>query len=272
MEYQTRPLYSLSKQAAAELFNRSFEDYFIPVQFTEESFKAFTQRDAIDFKASRILLANGENAGLALIARRENVSRLGGFGIISELRGQRAGTWFTQRLLDEARLRGERKMFLEVIAQNEYAIRLYEKHGFVKLRQLLGFIAEKPEGSADSDLKTCDQDSVLDLIRSDGTSNLPWQVDAETLSRVESFGYQLGDAFALLSDPSAEQITVRSLVVPVQARGQGEGARLLKALYAKYPGKTWHVPAIFPEEMGRTFEQAEMQPETLSQWQMVCTL
>ena len=119
MKFQTTPLNTITLQDAATLFNRSFAGYFVPVQFTEDTFKAFTQRDAIDFEASRILLANEEPAGLALIARRENTSRLGGFGIISEFRGQGAGTWFTQQLLAEAQQRGEAKMFLEVITQNE---------------------------------------------------------------------------------------------------------------------------------------------------------
>lgn len=272
MEFQTIPLNTITLQEAATLFNRSFEGYFIPVQFTENTFNAFTQRDAVDFEASPILQINGESAGLALIARRENVSRLGGFGIISKFRGQKAGTWLTQQLLADARQRDETKMFLEVITQNEYAIRLYEKHGFVRLRQLLGFKAENPDGSPDSGLKACNQDLVLDLIRSDGLPDLPWQVDAETLNRVASFGYQLGEAFALISDPSDEHVTLRSLIVPIQVRGQGQGASLLKALFAQYPGKTWHVPAVFPEETGKTFEQAGMQPEPLSQWQMVCKL
>ena len=272
MDYQTLPLNTVSLREAAELFNQSFEGYFMPVQFTEDTFKAFTQRDGVDFGASRVLVSGEKSAGVALIACRENASRLGGFGIIREFRAQGAGSWFTRQLLEEARQRGETKMFLEVITQNEYAIRLYEKHGFIRRRQLLGFKAENPKGSPDTNLKTCDQTLVLDMIHDYALPDLPWQVDAETLSRLESFGYQLGDAFALITDPDAEHINIRSLVVSKQARQQGQGLRLLRALFAHYPGKTWHVPAIFPEEMGSTFEGAGMQPETLSQWQMVCEL
>ena len=272
MKFQTLPLNTVSLQEAANLFNRSFEGYFIPVQFTEDTFKAFAQRDNIDFEASRILFAYEKPAGLALIARRKNISRLAGFGIISEFRGQGTGTWFTKQLLDEARQRGETKMFLEVITQNEHAIHLYEKHGFVRLRQLLGFKAEHPTGNPDVNLQICEKNLVLDMIRNHGLPDLPWRVDAETLGRVRSSGYHLGDAFALISDPGTESVNLHALVVPVQRRGQGQGVHLLKALFAKYPGKIWHVPAVFPEEMGGTFERAGMQAETLSQWQMVCML
>jgi hypothetical protein len=43
---------------------------------------------------------------------------------------------------------------------------------------------------------------------------------------------------------------------------------LLHALFARFPNKTWHVSAIFPEEMSFIFEQAGMQREELTQWQM----
>lgn len=272
MEYQTRPLKTLSMQVTVDLFNCSFDGYFVPVQFSEDSFKTFSQRDEIDFSASQILLAKDKRIGLALIARRGKISRMGGFGIISEFRSRGAGSWFVKRLLDEARLRGETHMVLEVVTQNEAAIRLYEKHGFVRLRRLLGFKAVMPTGRADPSLQACDQVLVLDMIRAHGLPNLPWQLDAETLQSVTSFGYRLGDAFALISSPGAEHISLRSLLVPAQARGSGQAASLLEALFAKFPNKVWLVPAIFPEETGSTFIRAGMQPERLSQWQMVCKL
>jgi ribosomal protein S18 acetylase RimI-like enzyme len=272
MDYQTRPLKSLSMQAAADLFNRSFEGYFVSVQFTEISFRTFIQRDGIDLDASKALVFGDQLVGMALVACREKASRIGGFGIVSNFRGKGAGSRLVGRLLDEARRRGETQVFLEVITRNEPAIHLYEKHGFVKLRRLLGFKAERPTGLRDAGLQTCDQELALEMIRAHSLADLPWQLDAETLTRIESFGYRLGDAVALVSDPSAKHISIRSLVVPSQARGRGQEIRLLEALFAKFPGKTWHVPAVFPEEMGDTFMRAGLQSETLSQWQMVCEL
>lgn len=272
MDYQTRSLNTLSMHEAADLFNRSFEGYVVPVQFTVDSFVTFVQRDHIDFDASRVLVSNGQPIGLALIACREKASRIGGFGIISGVRRQGAGSWFVERLLEEARRRGETQMFLEVITQNEAAVRLYEKHGFTRIRQLLGFKAERPSGSADTSLQAYDQALVLDMIRRYCLPDLPWQLDSNTLQSVVSFGHRLENAFALTSNPGVEHISLRTLVVSAQTREQGQGVRLLEALFAKYPGRVWQVPAIFPEEMGSTFMRAGMQPETLSQWQMVCKL
>lgn len=272
MEFKTRPLLTLSTRVAADLFNRSFEAYFVPVNFTEASFKALVERDNIDFGASKALLVKDKLIGLALIARRGTASRIGGFGIRREFRGLGAGSWFVQQLLEEARLRGETHMYLEVIVQNESAVHLYEKQGFVKIRRLLGFKAERPTGKTDPDLETCVQDRVLEVIRGHSLPDLPWQLDAETLRSTNSFGYRLGEAYGLISNPSAEHVSFRSLVVPAHARGRGHATRLIKALFAMAPDRTWQVPAIFPEEMGGAFMRAGMQPEQLSQWQMVCKL
>lgn len=272
MDYQTQPLKTLPLHEAANLFNRSFEGYFVPVQFTESSFSTFVQRDQIDFEASQILLAKGQAVGIALIACRRRASRMGGFGIVREFRGQGAGSWFVERLLDQARMRGEKQMYLEVITQNEPAVRLYQGHRFTKMRQLLGFKVEAPSGRADENLQVSEQVLVLDMIRAYGLPDLPWQLDAGTLESVKSFGYRLGSAFALISNPSAELVSFRSLIVQPRSRGHGQGTRLLEALFASYPGRIWQVPAIFPEEMGNTFVRAGMQVEELSQWQMVCNL
>jgi ribosomal protein S18 acetylase RimI-like enzyme len=272
MDYQTQPLKTLSVSQAADLFNHSFEGYLVPVQFTESAFSTFVQRDNIDFNASQALLVQDQFVGIALIARRRNASRMAGFGITSAFRKQGAGSWFVGRLLEDARLRGETHMYLEVITQNEAAVRLYAGCGFTKIRQLLGFRAERPTGRADDNLQPCEQGWVLDMVRAYGLPDLPWQLDAEALGLVKSFGYRLGSAFALISNPEAEQISLRSLVVTASARRQGQATRLLEALFANYPGRVWHVPAIYPEEMGGTFIRAGMQLERLSQWQMVCNL
>jgi GNAT superfamily N-acetyltransferase len=61
---------------------------------------------------------------------------------------------------------------------------------------------------------------------------------------------------------------ILSLLVEPHARGKGLGTDLLKTIIAHYPNKTWHVPAIFPEEFAKVFERAGFAREELSQWQM----
>jgi hypothetical protein len=63
-------------------------------------------------------------------------------------------------------------------------------------------------------------------------------------------------------------VVIWTLLVKPEARGHHCGVEMLKAVIAHYPGHTWHVPAIYPEEMGGIFEQAGFEREELSQWQM----
>jgi hypothetical protein len=43
---------------------------------------------------------------------------------------------------------------------------------------------------------------------------------------------------------------------------------MLKNVMANHTGKTWHVPAVFPEEFAKVFKLAGFEQEELSQWQM----
>ena len=62
------------------------------------------------------------------------------------------------------------------------------------------------------------------------------------------------------------------MLVEPETRGNSLGARILRQVIAQFPGKTWHVPAVYPEEFSRTFQQAGFEPESLTQWQMKATV
>ncbi len=72
----------------------------------------------------------------------------------------------------------------------------------------------------------------------------------------------------IISDPKLNDIVIWALVVEPHVRGNGFAKVLLKAIMTQYPMKTWHVPAILPEELGHVFERVGFVREHLSQWQM----
>jgi hypothetical protein len=80
--------------------------------------------------------------------------------------------------------------------------------------------------------------------------------------------FRNGPALVITSNPNAEHVVIWSLLVEPFARGKQLSVDMLKSVIANYPGKTWHVPAIFPEELGRAFEYAGFEKEELTQWQM----
>ena len=80
--------------------------------------------------------------------------------------------------------------------------------------------------------------------------------------------YCRGQAYVAISNPDAEHVVIWSLLVEQNARGNGHGTDLLKCVIANHKGKTWHVPALFPEEFESVFIKAGFEREKLSQWQM----
>ena len=270
MPYTIQPASDYTSAELADLFNRGFEDYFMPVEFDEEHFSIFIARDGIDLSLSRVLLNEDQPIGLGLVASRGDISRLGAMGIVKGWRSRGAGTWLVEKLMDEARRRGERRMWLEVIVQNEPAAHVYQKFGFKKIRQLFGFIAKEPAGRPGGGLEACEIELVIQKAEQYSLPDLPWQADVEALKQnaETSFGYRLNDSYIAVSNPENEHIAIRILV----SGNQGEAENLLNALFAAHPGKTWHVPAVFPEEQASIFENVGMEKQEISQWQMVAGL
>ena len=62
-------------------------------------------------------------------------AEIGNICIVPECRGQGVGRMLIDSLLSDLKSRGVCKVFLEVESDNESAIRLYERSGFVKYNQ-----------------------------------------------------------------------------------------------------------------------------------------
>ncbi|RPH61649.1 MAG: GNAT family N-acetyltransferase [Chloroflexi bacterium] len=228
------------------------------------------RRDGTDLTTSRVLLVEGVPAGFGLVARRGWISRLAAMGIIESLRGQGAGSYLMGELIREARERGEHGMELEVIAQNAPAIALYQKYGFKKMRRLIGLSLAKPPAGQAAPLVEVDIRSVANLINQIGLPDLPWQLAGETAATFAppARAYRLDSAYAIITNPDVEHVSFWAILVESQSRRQGQATRLIQSLFARYPAKTWHVPAIFPEETVGPFEKIGFQREEISQWQM----
>jgi ribosomal protein S18 acetylase RimI-like enzyme len=254
----------------AALLTRGFEGYFVPININDAALLAMIHRDGVDMAESRVLLEDDRPIGVAVIARRGWTSRLAAMAVIPESRNAGAGSWVMARLLDDARLRGDREMVLEVIEQNQAAVHLYKKHGFEVVRRLVGYKLENPQVTLDDPLEEVDIREMGKLITLYGLDHLPWQLSGETIAHHTrpSRAYRLGEAYVLVSNPGAEHVAVWSVLVRPEMRGQGQGPRVMRALFTRFPNKTWHVPALCPEEVDSLFEKAGMTKEELSQFQM----
>ena len=274
MKFSTAPASRYSLSELVDVLNRGFEEYLIPIHFNADMFSNMLHKDGIDLVDSRVLIADGQACGIALIACRRSLhtSRVAAMGIAKETRGKRAGSWLMKTLIDDACNRGDREMVLEVIEQNEPAVKLYRNCGFESVRRLVGYIrknkgVEKSKGSA---LYGIDLHEISQLISAYGLPDLPWQLSGESISQMNPppFAFRKESAYIVISNPEAEHVVIWSLLVEPEARGNGLGTKLLKQMMSQFAGKTWHVPALFPEELGAVFENAGFEKEQLSQWQM----
>ena len=265
-----KPSHEFTIPFLADLMTRSFEGYFVPVNITDIILLTMLRRDGVDLTSSRVIMKDNEPSGLALIARRGWTSRLAAMGIVSTARNGGTGTWAMQQLIAEAEARGEKEMLLEVIEQNTAGVKLYEKVGFTKVRRLVGYRLENPQVESNEELEEIGIHELAREISYHGLSNLPWQLSGTTIAHhtPPSRAFRLNDAYCLISNPDLTDVSISSVLVKTDSRGAGQSGVLMRALFARFPNKVWHVSPIFPEEMGIIFEQVGMTRETLSQWQM----
>lgn len=270
MDFDTAPVSSYPLPDLVKFLNQGFEGYFIPIQIEIADFLTMLHKDGIDLTASRVLITDQQPSGIALIARRGWTSRLAAMGITKEKRGMGAGSWFMEQLIKEAFQRGEREMSLEVIEQNQSAVKLYQKSGFQTVRRLIGLLRKDAKEKEMEPLQEIDLREMGRLISQHGLSDLPWQLSGESIAQMNppARAYRKGQAYVAISDPDAEHVVIWSLLVEEEARRKGLGTNILKSLIANHGGKTWHVPAIFPEEFENVFVRADFEREDLSQWQM----
>ncbi len=135
------------------------------------------------------------------------------------------------------------------------------------------FVVEDPDGES-CQIEEIDLRSLGRLVSSYGLPDLPWQISGETLAQLtppfRAFCYK--DAYVAISSSEESQIAIRSLLIMPEAHERENGLDLLKGLFARYPEKTWRVPAIFPEEFSTIFDRAGFEREELSQFQMAISL
>ena len=270
MNLSLKPAHEYPIPFLADLMTRSFEAYFVPINITDTVMHTMIRRDGIDLTASRVLMKDDEPVGLAMIARRGWTSRLAAMGVTINARSGGVGTWAMEQLIEEAKGRGDKEMLLEVIEQNTAGVKLYEKVGFTKIRRLVGYKLENPQVESDEELEEMDIRELARLVTYHGLKDLPWQLSGATIMQhtPPSRAFRINDAYCLITNPEATDVAISSVLVKTRSRGAGLSAVLLRALFAKYPGKVWHVSAIYPEEMGFIFEHVGMVRESLSQWQM----
>jgi ribosomal protein S18 acetylase RimI-like enzyme len=275
MEFEFRPVPDLGLEKTAEVLTRAFADYLVKIPFAVATLLHLARTDSVDLAESRVVLSAGTPLGVALIARRGWTCRLAAMALVPEARRQGGGRALVKRLLADAKARGDRAMVLEVIEQNEAAVKLYTACGFKRVRRLVGFV-----GHGDGDRTAATSLTVVDLrdmaavVNVEGAPHLPWQLSGETVASLTppTLAYRLNGAWVALSDVDRAKVVIRALMTERVEQGRGRSSALLQAVMAKHPGKEWEMKAIWPEEFSAAFTAAGFVRAELTQWQMARAL
>ena len=168
----------------AEIFNAAYEGYFMPFALDEAAFRFMSTTWDDDLDASRVALVDGEPAGICKLAVRGDRGWIAGIGVTAPQRTTGVGKALMRGVLEEAAGLGLKEVWLEVLVQNEPAIRLYEKLGFRTVRDLEGWtlgqlVFQKHKASAVPAAR------AQTRIRAERTWREPWQRADETVANLD---------------------------------------------------------------------------------------
>ncbi|HET9673423.1 MAG TPA: GNAT family N-acetyltransferase [Gaiellaceae bacterium] len=174
------PAATFSDAELAALFTAGYEGYFMPIAIDADSFRFLARSFDYDLDASRVARDAEESVGLVMVARRDDEAWIGGLAVIPERRGAGVGRRLMEAAAAEARARGVRQIWLEVLVQNEPAIRLYEQLGYERVRELEvwaldGFDEERAEGTS-----VATEDAIGRV-----NDRPPWQRADETVANMD---------------------------------------------------------------------------------------
>jgi ribosomal protein S18 acetylase RimI-like enzyme len=172
----------LDRPALTALFNDAFSDYLVPIRLDDDAFAAHVELNDIDLSASPVAFDGDRPVGFALVAIRGDEAWIGGMGTLPSERRRGLGEAVLVAGVDAARERGCRRAWLEVIDRNEPAVRLYERLGFERERDVIVWSLDGHDDAAPA--RTPSVKDAHAWIAAHRPSREPWQRADASLARM----------------------------------------------------------------------------------------
>jgi GNAT superfamily N-acetyltransferase len=215
-DLELRSARSLAPAERAALFNAAYEGYLLPFHVDEQQLAFMDDAFDLDLDASRIAYRDGEPVGLGNLGIRGEDAWIGGVGVVTSVRRSGVGEALMRALHEQARKRGVRRVWLEVIVENTGAFALYEKLGYQQVQDVEVWTLPRAEG----DHSGCEV-SASEVRTQLPERHEPWQRADGTLGHYD-------DVRGLVTDTGAMLFCVRSSAQLQQYAGDPEP--LLQAL------------------------------------------
>jgi ribosomal protein S18 acetylase RimI-like enzyme len=254
------PARAVSVAERAQILNRSYIDYYVPMRLSPDQMASIDHFYDIDLDRSVMAMSDHELVGMALLSVRGDRGWISGVGVLPEHRRRGIASAMIGRLVERARQANLREISLEVIAQNTSAWRLYAEARFEVTRELLLW-----RRAADADALPIPEERLTGaslgvlLERFDRwhSESATWQRDAATLARMAEAGRLKGYQLEWRAAPAAyclvsgfgESVALMDVGIDPATRILTPGRILLQALSHLYWGKAMtisNVPADDP--------------------------
>jgi ribosomal protein S18 acetylase RimI-like enzyme len=223
----------LGHDELAELFNRAYADYEIPlhadagtIAFMEEAFDLVPAR-------SRVAYRGDEAVGVALLGVRNTRGWVGGMGVTPAARRRGVGEQLMRALIEQARLAGVTRLALEVLEHNAGARALYEKLGFRNQRRLELHLWDCAPRAHPLTAQACAPRSARQRIAAARREREPWQRDDDTLDRLDVSSPALRAVTTPGGDAIYRVIEGRASVLQLHATSETSAGVLLDTLRAR---------------------------------------
>jgi ribosomal protein S18 acetylase RimI-like enzyme len=202
------PASTWSHAELAEIFNAGYEGYFTPFTLDEATFRFMTTVSDDDLDASRVVLVDGEPAGICKLAIRADRGWIGGLGVAVPHRGSGLGETLMREVIDVVRTRGLRELWLEVLTPNAPAIRLYEKLGFETVRDVEVWALDQRVSRPHDNVRSVPLEQAQARITRERREREPWQRADESVAHYEGVEGLESDRGAILFKRSGERASL----------------------------------------------------------------
>lgn len=234
----------------SDILNLSFEDYMVPLKFSPELVASMLRTQGVDLLESRLLLADGEPAGAAMIARRGTISRVASLGVYKKFRRAGGARYMMETVIEEARARKDTIYELEAVEGNDNATTLYSSLGFERVRLLVGYIGEDLTGE-DVPIEEISIPEAARLIGGANVWDAPWMLTGESLAycRRPCTAFRFGKAAAIVIPQDEHAVELKAVAMTDDEETRRDTVSLLKGLQYRYRGRNWHAGPFFPDEI-----------------------
>lgn len=194
------------------LVNEIFKDYAVPVNWDVYNFNLDVRENSISLDDSFVFFEDDVPVGFILLCIRKDRGRIDSMGVVKPKRGTGLADMILKHALEHLMWKGVKSVVLEVVSDDQRAIRFYEKNGFKMRRELYSYFFDRRiDGTGSVKFFETDEKRIHMYAlkaRTDFKRNPNWQRECTTLLladgryRMERASWRDGEGYLVWGETS----------------------------------------------------------------------